>query len=456
MTAGEPSQHAECDRSSEHRWQRTRRATPRTTHAIDERTGPAASRFPKREVGIGTSTNEPRQCQHLVERDTLAGSNGLGITADLQQYRFAQTQPLVAQLVHKVGIEFGGGCVDRLDRLKQGEWQSGIDRAPGKGELDFGSGCGAGEPAVCGQRHAKAKLTCSGSPLQAWDDLLCRSMISRTDITSADGTSLLVAVAIGVVLAGGVAFAARRAGSLTASGAVAATVVGTLAMTAGWRWGVFLIGWFVAASLLSRSGRAIKLTRTDGVVEKGDQRDAGQVLANGGVFTLAAAAAITAAIAAWPFPADVAALAAAGSLAAAGADTAATEVGTRWGKTPWSLRTHSPATPGSSGAMSLVGTFGMIVAAAVLGIYAAVIGLVAWSSALIVAYAGVCGALTDTVLGAWLQSRRWCASCAQHTEQIVHRCGNATVPDGGLSWMTNDLVNVGCAVVGGLVAVALR
>lgn len=448
MTPRQSAQHTQRDGAGQQRRQCTRRATTRTAHAIDQCPSPATTSLTKCEVGVGTATNQTGQGEYFIKGDPLPRTDGVSVTANLQEYRFTQPQPLVAQFVHKVGVELGGRCIDRLDRLQQREWQSGIDRAPGEGELDFGGGCGTGEPAVCGQRHAKAKLTCSGSRLQAWDDLLCRSMIS----SAVGSTSALLGAAYGVVLAGGVAYAARRAGSLTAGGAVAATVVGTLAMTAGWRWGVFLIGWFVAASLLSRSGRAIKQARTDGVVEKGDQRDAGQVFANGGVFALLAVPAI----AGWPVSADVAALAAAGSLAAAGADTAATEVGTRWGTTPWSLRTQSRATPGSSGAISLTGTIGMIVAAAVLGMFAATIGLVAWRSALIVAYAGVCGALADTVLGAWLQSRRWCASCAQHTEQLVHRCGNATVADGGLGWVTNDRVNIACAFMGALVAVAMR
>ncbi|MBY0491382.1 MAG: DUF92 domain-containing protein, partial [Gemmatimonadaceae bacterium] len=143
--------------------------------------------------------------------------------------------------------------------------------------------------------------------------------------------SLLLAASTATIIA----VAARRAGALSTTGAVAAMVTGTIAMAAGWPWGAFLVGWFVAASLLSRAGRAAKQARTGDIVEKGDTRDAGQVLANGGVYAAGAAAALI-----HPEWAPWAALAGAGALAAAGADTAATEVGTLWGGAPWSLRTR--------------------------------------------------------------------------------------------------------------------
>ena len=88
---------------------------------------------------------------------------------------------------------------------------------------------------------------------------------------SASGpTSLL---AIGLALA--IAAAAWSKGSLRTSGAIAATVVGSIALRAGWSWGGFLIVWFAWVTLGSRLGRARKEARTAGVVEKGAQRDAG-------------------------------------------------------------------------------------------------------------------------------------------------------------------------------------
>src|SRR5665213_2130338 len=94
----------------------------------------------------------------------------------------------------------------------------------------------------------------------------------------------------GAIVAACVAFGAKRAGSLSMSGALAATIVGTLAVAAGWDWGALLLLYFISSSLLSRIGRATKERRTAAIVAKGGARDAIQVLANGGVFAAAAAA----------------------------------------------------------------------------------------------------------------------------------------------------------------------
>ncbi|HEU4786617.1 MAG TPA: DUF92 domain-containing protein, partial [Gemmatimonadaceae bacterium] len=60
---------------------------------------------------------------------------------------------------------------------------------------------------------------------------------------------------LGLALALFVSLAARRAGALTASGAIAATLVGALSVLAGWSWAVVIIGYFVVSSALSRRGR---------------------------------------------------------------------------------------------------------------------------------------------------------------------------------------------------------
>ena len=94
--------------------------------------------------------------------------------------------------------------------------------------------------------------------------------------------------AAGLVLASIVALLARRARALSGRGAIAATAAGTVAMAAGWSWGVLLITYFVSATLVSHYRAGEKAARTSGRVDKGGARDAIQVLANGGVFALCA------------------------------------------------------------------------------------------------------------------------------------------------------------------------
>ncbi|MCA2988629.1 DUF92 domain-containing protein [Gemmatimonas sp.] len=263
-------------------------------------------------------------------------------------------------------------------------------------------------------------------------------------------SALLSDVLLGFGAAAVIVTVAWRAGTLARSGALAATAVGGVAMTAGRSWGLFLVLWFVTASLASRLGKRTKERATADVVAKGGQRDAAQVLANGGVFAACALASLLAA-----GIGDTAALMGAAALVAAGADTLATETGTWWRGRPWSLRTRGPVPVGTSGAVSLAGSAGMVLGAWTLAAAAAVMALIPPSAVLVVTAAGIAGAVADTVVGAFWQARRWCASCARETEQIVHRCGTPTQPWRGVHWLDNDLVNLLCTLVGALAVLLL-
>jgi uncharacterized protein (TIGR00297 family) len=254
-------------------------------------------------------------------------------------------------------------------------------------------------------------------------------------------------VVLALAASAGIAFGARRAKSLSTSGAMAATAGGTVSMVAGWYWGVFLVVWFLYASLLSRAGHRHKAERTRGMIAKGGRRDAWQVLANGGVYFLLALTSLV-----MPDWAVAASIMAAAALTAAGADTTATEIGTWWRGSPISLRSWSRVPPGTSGAVSVVGSLAMVVSAILLSGVAVAIGLIPAGALWLTTVAGVAGAVSDTLLGAAAQSRRRCDACAEATEQTVHRCGTPTRPDGGLAWMTNDVVNLLCTVTAAAVA----
>ena len=90
---------------------------------------------------------------------------------------------------------------------------------------------------------------------------------------------MIVRNLLGVLLAVAIAMIARRARSLTTSGAMAAAVAGSVAVAVGWSWGITLILYFASSTLLSRLGRVEKERRTRAVVAKGGERDAWQVLA---------------------------------------------------------------------------------------------------------------------------------------------------------------------------------
>lgn len=265
------------------------------------------------------------------------------------------------------------------------------------------------------------------------------------DLPAIGSTAGVVARAlIGLALAAAIALAARRAGSLSSSGAVAAIALGTLTFAAGWSWAVVLIAFFVASTALSRWRADRKAERMAGIVAKGGRRDAVQVLANGGVFAACAALSLLEPSPAW-------AVLGAGAIAASTADTWATEIGALARSQPRSIVSWRPVPPGTSGGVSVRGTFAALAGAAFI---ASTSRLVGWPAAAVPAAlaGGLAGTTADSLLGATLQARRWCASCAEQTERAIHRCGSATMHAGGLPWLGNDAVNAVAGGVGALVA----
>jgi uncharacterized protein (TIGR00297 family) len=262
-----------------------------------------------------------------------------------------------------------------------------------------------------------------------------------------------LALPVALALTAAIVLIAWRAGSLARSGALAALAVGTLCLVTSPAWGSYLVGWFAATSLLSRAGRARKARHVAGVVAKGGARDAWQVLANGGVYAIAA-------LGLWLVPAAspwTARLAAAGAaaLAAAGADTWATEIGTWARATAWSLRTGARVPAGTSGAITATGTLGLLLGATSWAAVAAALGVVPMHAWPAVAAGGVAGAMADTLAGAWWQVRRHCDACDAPTEQPEHACGATTRVTGGWARLDNDAVNLLATVVGAAVGFVL-
>jgi len=142
-----------------------------------------------------------------------------------------------------------------------------------------------------------------------------------------------------------------------------------------------LLAFFVLSTLLSRRGTA---------------RNERQVIANGGIAALATLAG------SWVWFA--------GALAAANADTWATEIG-RFSPTPPRLITNGArVAAGTDGGMTLLGTVGGIAGAGLIAGLA--VGLGPGGSglgmAMRVAVAGVVGMLLDSLLGATVQGKvRW-------------------------------------------------
>ncbi len=199
---------------------------------------------------------------------------------------------------------------------------------------------------------------------------------------------------------------------LTAGGAAAALAVGgATVLGTGWRGLLLLLAFLVSGSLLTRGG---------------GRRNARQVLANGGV------AAVAALLGSWP--------AFAGAVAAAAADTWATEIGEHSPTPPRLITSGAPVPLGANGGVTLLGTAGGVAGAAVIaGLTYALAprgtapGLThPGGFAVVVAVAGVLGMLFDSLLG-------------------------ATVQGPGDKWLDNDAVNLAMTIAGaGLAAAGWR
>ena len=162
---------------------------------------------------------------------------------------------------------------------------------------------------------------------------------------------------------------------LTSGGVAAALAVGGATLWGvGWRGFGLLLAFFVSGSLLTRGG---------------GRRNARQVLANGGV------AAVAALLGAWA--------AFAGALAAAAADTWATEIGARSPTAPRLITSGAPVPRGANGGITLLGTAGGVLGAAVMGGLTWVLGPHDLRLAAVVAAAGAVGMLIDSLLGATAQ-----------------------------------------------------
>lgn len=184
---------------------------------------------------------------------------------------------------------------------------------------------------------------------------------------------------------------------------------------------------FVGSSVISRLAPDPARARFD---SKGSQRDAVQVLANGGA----------AAMGALLLPSDPALWLVTAALAAAAADTWATSVGAWSRSAPRFILSGAPVSPGTSGGVTLVGTAGGVVGGLTVAVSA---GLIAgdWSLVASCTTLGVLGMLLDSLLGAALQARFHCPVCDQPTERSRHRCGNPARLMGGVAWLNNDAVN---------------
>ncbi len=235
----------------------------------------------------------------------------------------------------------------------------------------------------------------------------------------------------GVLLAGALLYFSFKYKFLTPDGAYAAFILGAVIFGfGGLKWSVPLLTFFILSSLLSK----IKKNNFSDAFEKGDNRDALQVLANGGLPAILLGINLIHPDAIWFVLYLI-------SLAVSMADTWATEIGNIKKRHTFWILNLKPVSQGVSGGISLGGTIGGITGAAVLTLSG--IAWIRYYPLLIfflVATGGAVGMFIDSILGATLQRKNRCSVCGKETEKRVH-CGKPTRFSSGIKFINNDMVN---------------
>lgn len=232
-----------------------------------------------------------------------------------------------------------------------------------------------------------------------------------------------------------ISFAGWKVKSLTKSGAIGAIVVGIFIYCGFSFKGLILLGGFFGSSSLLSKFHSAKKSNLQDMLEKGDRRDIVQVMANGGVpavlslFFLTGQSLDQAVLIGFCI-----------SIAAANADTWASEIGTLSKQKPRLLLTLQKVERGTSGAVSLLGTSAALAGATFISIFAGLLFSLTISSMMFIIAFGFIGNILDTILGQTIQVKYKCKVCHKITEKQTH-CRTHGLKIAKYSFLNNDAVN---------------
>lgn len=230
---------------------------------------------------------------------------------------------------------------------------------------------------------------------------------------------------------------------LSLSGSLAAFIIGNAVGLGLGIQGLLVLGFFFASSSIWSKYKRNQKEEVENIHEKGSRRDWRQVAANGGIAGLAS-------ILYFAFPSQLLLMAFLISLASANSDTWASEIGSLSKKQPISIRSFKPIETGTSGAVSLLGTFAALAGASSIALLSIFLFKLTLLKAIFISVLGFTGNLIDSVLGAYLQAKYKCNVCGTEVEKLKH-CGEMTSLAEGKRFADNDFVNF----LSGLVSAAL-
>jgi len=259
-----------------------------------------------------------------------------------------------------------------------------------------------------------------------------------------------------------------RKGSLSASGAALAFVVGLISCTASVRFGLTLITFFVASSKATRIGAARKRKLEDGHQEGGN-RNWVQVAANGGLGTALAACFLWSTRQQGAAPEQPLCFGAQPwctllqaaymcHYACCNADTWASEFGVLSRHRPRLVTSGASVPPGTNGGVSVVGTGASVAGGLLIGLVFWVLGAALqpaaaaaasplppqWPLVPLGAAAGFLGSMADSLLGATLQFSGW----SERKGVVVERPGEGVRHISGWDVLDNHQVNLLAAALG--------
>lgn len=270
----------------------------------------------------------------------------------------------------------------------------------------------------------------------------------------------LIQFGIGLTLNGlGVGIAAAKKHLKIPSGVLAAFTVGFLLFIFSIFAWVLLLTFFISSSLLSKFKSQLKADVQE-KFDKGGRRDASQVIANSGATIIYAALIGLFSTSELISPLFIAI---AGYFASVNADTFSTEIGILAKSHPrWILNPLQTVEKGTSGGITLLGTFAGIMGALEIG-WMLLVGIFLFIPSktinilvvlFIVVFTGMCGNFIDSLLGATIQGFYFCPICQIGTEKKIHlKCGKTkTRLIRGWVIISNDWVNLLSATGASLIA----
>jgi len=262
----------------------------------------------------------------------------------------------------------------------------------------------------------------------------------------------------GAIISLALAIYAFRREALSATGTLAAVLLGvSVFWLGGTDWFIVLAAFLITSILFTRFKEAEK---QDVVKQfaKGGTRDFWQVLANGGIAGILA-------IAFFYYHDPIIFYAFLGVIGTVTADTWATELGILGKRKPRLITTLKSVPIGTSGAVSTIGlaitlaagVFIGAVAHASISIFGTPLSAPAHPLLLVLAISGVAafiGSLADSLLGATVQVMYYSKHHRKETERSVMD-GEKTTLIRGHRWLDNDIVNLAASIAGGLAAAGL-